>query len=79
MSSGRYHHHIAANVWHSASAAVRDPDRAGLALLALEAADANTLAEIRQRLARGGIPFRETSTGIETSDPWGTRLRIGLE
>jgi len=76
MSSGRYHHHIAANVWHSAGAAVRDPDRAGLSLLVLEAADANTLAEIRARLARGGIPFRESSAGIETSDPWGTRLRI---
>jgi len=79
MSSGRYHHHIAANVWHSAGAAVRDPDRAGLSLLVLEAADANTLAEIRARLARGGIPFRESSAGIETSDPWGTRLRIALE
>jgi len=76
MSSGRYHHHIAANVWHSAGAAVRDPDRAGLSLLALEAADANALAAVRERLARGGIPFRETSAGIETSDPWGTRLRI---
>ena len=79
MSSGRYHHHIAANVWHSAGAAVRDPDRAGLSLLVLEAADANTLAEIRARLTRGGIPFRESSAGIETSDPWGTRLRIALE
>ena len=79
MSSERYHHHIAANVWHSAGAAVRDPDLAGLSLLVLEAADANTLAEVRQRLARGGIPFRESSAGIETSDPWGTRLRIALE
>jgi catechol 2,3-dioxygenase len=79
MSSGRYHHHIAANVWHSAGAGARNPDRAGLSLLALEAADASALAAVRARLARGGIAFREISAGIETSDPWGTRLRIALE
>ena len=31
MSSGRYHHHVAGNVWHSAGAGRREEDRAGLA------------------------------------------------
>ena len=31
MSSGGYHHHVGANVWHSDGAGPRDEDRAGLA------------------------------------------------
>src|SRR6266480_4790694 len=37
MSSGHYHHHIAANVWHSAGAGARDANRAGLAWFSFEA------------------------------------------
>jgi catechol 2,3-dioxygenase len=76
MSSGRYHHHIAANVWHSAGAGTRDPDRAGLSWLTLEAADAAAYAGVKQRLTSAGIPFSQASAGIATADPWGTRLRI---
>lgn len=35
LSSGGYHHHIAANTWHSAGAGPRDPARAGLAAVTL--------------------------------------------
>jgi catechol 2,3-dioxygenase len=38
MSTGRYHHHIAANTWHSAGAGPRDPDRAGLHHITLQTA-----------------------------------------
>ncbi len=76
MSSGRYHHHIAANVWHSAGAARRDEDRAGLSWVALEAADATALDAAKARLAQTGAELALTPTGIATADPWGTRLRI---
>lgn len=36
MSTGRYHHHIAANAWQSAGAGKRDEDRTGLAWVELE-------------------------------------------
>lgn len=36
MSTGRYHHHIAANAWQSAGAGKRDMDRTGLAWVELE-------------------------------------------
>src|SRR6185503_18748750 len=39
MSSGGYHHHVGANVWHSDGASKRDPDRAGLAWFSVEAQD----------------------------------------
>ena len=76
MSSGRYHHHIAANVWHSAGSGERDPQRAGLSWLALETADRGAFTAVKERLAKAGIPLTETATGVETADPWGTRLRI---
>jgi catechol 2,3-dioxygenase len=38
LSSGGYHHHIAANTWSSAGAGRRDPARAGLASVTLEVA-----------------------------------------
>jgi catechol 2,3-dioxygenase len=39
LSSGGYHHHIAANIWQSAGAGPRDPLRAGLVAVTLETAD----------------------------------------
>jgi light-regulated signal transduction histidine kinase (bacteriophytochrome) len=76
MSSGRYHHHIAGNVWHSAGAGARDEDRAGLSWFSLEAADATAFEAAKSRLAQAGAPLTATPTGFETADPWGTRLRI---
>jgi catechol 2,3-dioxygenase len=76
MSSGRYHHHIAGNVWHSAGAGQRDEKRAGLSWLTLEAADAAAFETVKARLGQSGTPPLVTSSGIETADPWGTRVRI---
>ena len=76
MSSGHYHHHIAGNVWHSAGAGQRDEDRAGLSWFSLEAADPAAFDAAKSRLAQANIPVAVTPSGIETTDPWGTRLRI---
>jgi len=76
MSSGRYHHHIAGNVWHSAAAPVRDDNRAGLSWLALEAADAAAFDHAQARLAQAGHKLEPVANGVETTDPWGTRIRI---
>jgi catechol 2,3-dioxygenase len=76
MSSGRYHHHIAANVWHSARAGRRDEDRAGLAWVSLEAANTAALDAAKSRLTQAGAELAVTPAGIGSADPWGTRLRI---
>jgi catechol 2,3-dioxygenase len=76
LSSGRYHHHIAGNVWHSAGASVRDESRAGLSWLALEAADAAAFDQAEARLAQAGHTLIPVANGVETTDPWGTRIRI---
>ena len=76
MSSGRYHHHIAANVWHSAGAGERIEDRAGLSWVSLETADPAAFDAAKARLAQAGAELAVTSAAIATADPWGTRLRI---
>src|SRR5262249_16166426 len=74
MSSGRYHHHIACNVWHSSGATIRDRQRAGLSWLSFEAANVDAFAAARERLAQAGAPLAATASGFETADPWGTRV-----
>jgi len=72
LSTGGYHHHLAANTWQSAGARRRDPRRAGLASVTLEAADRATLA----RIARHAGDAALDEDGL--LDPWGTRLRLRL-
>jgi catechol 2,3-dioxygenase len=76
MSSGGYHHHVGANVWHSEGAGARDPNRAGLAWFAVEAADAATLSTTADRLKAAKAPIEPTAEGFESADPWGTRVRF---
>jgi catechol 2,3-dioxygenase len=76
MSSGRYHHHVAGNVWHSAGAGRRDENRAGLSWLALEAADDAAFEAAISQLQKAGVAITTIPKGIETTDPWGTPVRV---
>jgi catechol 2,3-dioxygenase len=76
MSSGGYHHHVGSNVWHSKGAGPRDRNRAGLSWFTMEASDAGTIDAIGGRLKAANAPVDQASGGIETADPWGTRIRI---
>jgi catechol 2,3-dioxygenase len=76
LSSGRYHHHVAGNVWHSLGAKGRDDGRAGLSWFAIEAADADAFDRVESRLQQSGSTITRTPSGIETTDPWGTRVRF---
>lgn len=68
MSSGGYHHHIAANVWSSAAAGRRDGDRTGIAWLRFDATP-DAYAEVSKRLAAG-------LDGDDMSDPWAIPIRL---
>src|SRR3954470_13914762 len=68
MSSGGYHHHVGANVWHSDGAGKRDDDRAGLAWFSVEAADEATYDATAARLKAAGAPVDAEAGGLETAD-----------
>jgi catechol 2,3-dioxygenase len=76
MSSGGYHHHVGANVWHSPHAGIRDPARAGLSWFAIEASDDAAFERVKASLAKARVTSTANGAGIETADPWGTRVRI---
>jgi catechol 2,3-dioxygenase len=76
MSSARYHHHVAANVWHSRGAGPRDDGRAGLAWFTMEANDKTTRDATAARLRQAGATVTPIDGGFETTDPWGTRIRV---
>jgi catechol 2,3-dioxygenase len=76
LSSGRYHHHLALNVWQSSGAGPRDDAATGLAWFSLEIAGPEILAAQEQRLRQAGSPAVAIADGIETADPWGTKMRL---
>lgn len=76
MSSGRYHHHLAANDFTSRGAGARDPDRAGLSWFAIEHAGAAELEATRRQLRAAGVALTPRDDGFEVVDPWGTRVRL---
>lgn len=76
LSSGRYHHHLALNVWQSSGAGLRDDAATGLAWFSLEIAAPEIFAAQAQRLRQAGAPAVAITDGIETTDPWGTKVRL---
>ena len=76
LSSGRYHHHLGINVWQSSGAGPRDDTATGLAWFSLEIATPQILEGQAQRLRQAGAPAVAIADGIETSDPWGTKVRL---
>ncbi len=74
LSSGRYHHHLAANNWQSRGAGRRDPERAGLSYVAFAADNDATLAAVKDRL--GTAATSPSAGALETEDPWGIRLQF---
>jgi catechol 2,3-dioxygenase len=76
MSSARYHHHVATNVWHSQNAGPRDPKRAGLAWFSIHASDGADIDAMATRLRAAGASVTPITDGFETADPWGTHIRI---
>lgn len=76
LSSGRYHHHLGINVWQSQGAGPRDDAATGLAWFSLEIEAQQILEAQQQRLEQAGMKTAAIAGGIETSDPWGTKLRL---
>ena len=76
LSSGRYHHHLGLNVWQSSGAGQRDDAATGLAWFSLEIAAQEVLQAQEQRLRQAGAQAVAIADGIETADPWGTKVRL---
>lgn len=70
MATGGYHHHIAANTWHSRGAGPRRDNEAGLASFELVARDAEARATLSRHMAAAG------GDAGSVVDPWGNRIML---
>jgi catechol 2,3-dioxygenase len=76
MSTGGYHHHVAANIWHSDGAGPRSGKRGGLDWFTIEANDAAILEATRARLTAAGVAIEERDGGFAATDPSGIGVRF---
>jgi catechol 2,3-dioxygenase len=76
LSSGRYHHHIGANIWESQGAGPRQEAMTGLDWFSLTATDAAIVDRRRAELEARGFAISAIDRGFEAKDPWGTRVRL---
>ena len=70
MATGGYHHHIAANTWHSRGAGPRRDNEAGLSSFELVARDAEAHSALSRRMAASG------GDAGSVVDPWGNRVTL---
>ena len=76
LSSGRYHHHVAMNIWNSAGAGIRSNDSTGLDWFSLMTTQPELLSQQHDRFRAAGRETLPISGGFESVDPWGTRVRL---
>lgn len=79
MSSGKYHHHVATNVWESQGSGARDLNSLGMAWYAIAVSDAKVLAQIEARLSDARIPTQRIDGTLRVSDPWRNELRLAAK
>jgi catechol 2,3-dioxygenase len=76
MSYGKYHHHLAANVWNGIGAKPEPITSAGLSYAEIRIPAELTLQEVAQRLHRISAPVDESPSELWSIDPSGNRIRL---
>jgi catechol 2,3-dioxygenase len=76
FSSGRYHHHVAANIWNSRNAPKRSAQMTGLADYALRFNDPAAFQAALAALDRLQIPVTRTANTATLTDPFGIGLTL---
>lgn len=75
-SSGKYHHHVAVNIWESSGAGRRSEAELGLSWFSVATAGRSVVDDRKARFRKAGVPFKPIAGGIEAEDPWGNRVRL---
>jgi catechol 2,3-dioxygenase len=76
-SAGGYHHHVAMNTWNSRGSGPRAASL-GLGDVAVTVPGAADLDALTTRLRVHSIPFSGDGRSVSVTDPWGTRVTVGL-
>ncbi|WP_036119037.1 VOC family protein [Lysinibacillus sphaericus] len=71
ISTGRYHHHIGLNTWHSENAPKLGQNQVGLKTFSLRLDNEEQAATMKGNLRVMGAPVIEITGGFQTEDPAG--------
>ena len=75
VSAGKYHHHMAMNVWNSKGAGRRQPTL-GLGQVDIVVPTNDDLGALGERMAHFGITTRDDGQTVFIDDPWANLLRV---
>lgn len=78
ISDGKYHHHIAMNVWNGVNAPQAPSNSAGLESFTVKLSNKKQRDQIIQQLKAIGAPISEENEHLVTSDPSGNRIRLSI-
>ncbi|MEX3746381.1 VOC family protein [Lysinibacillus xylanilyticus] len=71
ISTGRYHHHIGLNTWHSENAPKLGENMVGLKTFSLRLDNEEQAATMKENLRAIGAPVTNIDGGFQTEDPAG--------
>ena len=77
VSAGRYHHHMAMNVWNSRGAGPRK-DTLGLGEVLIEVPSGDDVGSLADRLKVAGVAAHHTGAELRFEDPWRNRIRVAV-
>lgn len=77
VSAGRYHHHMAMNVWNSRGAGPRK-DTLGLGEVLIEVPAGDDVGALADRLKVAGVPSHHTGAELRFEDPWRNWIRVAV-
>jgi catechol 2,3-dioxygenase len=77
VSAGRYHHHMAMNVWNSRGAGPRK-DTLGLGEVLIRVPAQDDLGAAADRLKVAGVASHHTGAELRFEDPWKNQIRMAL-
>lgn len=76
FATGKYHHHVAANVWNSRGQPKREGGMTGLSDYTIRFNDAAKLEAATKKLDELAIPTTRSDGTVSLVDPWGIGLRL---
>ena len=76
VSAGKYHHHMAMNVWNSRGAG-RRARTLGLGQVNIVVPSADEVGALTERMSHYGIETRDDGETVTIDDPWGNLIRVG--
>jgi catechol 2,3-dioxygenase len=75
VSAGKYHHHMAMNVWNSRGAG-RRRRTLGLGQVDIVVPTGDDLGALGERMTHYGLPTRDDGQAVSVDDPWGNLIRV---